>query len=105
MNKDEENLCYNKEITSRGNGELEKFKKVENDAQALETLVVTKDEPTFPKSHEKIEDEVVKTIPEMAPWGEMQEELKIEELTPIPKAEECTGLQLLGISMRSQTPL
>ena len=25
----------------------------------------------------------------MAPWGEMHEELKIEEVTPIPKAKEC----------------
>ena len=67
VNKEEENLSYNEEITLRGNEELEKFQKVENDSQTLETLVVKEDEPTSPKSHEKIKDEVVKTIPKMAP--------------------------------------
>ena len=42
---------------------------MENDAQMLETLVVKEDEPTSPESHEKINDEVVKTIPDMDPWG------------------------------------
>ena len=46
------------------------------------------DEPTSSESHEKIKDEVVKTIPKMAPWGEMLEELENEKMTPIPKAEE-----------------
>ena len=63
---------------------------MENDAQILETLVVKEDEPTSPKSYENINDEVVKTILEMAPWGEMHEELKNEKMIPIPKAEECT---------------
>ena len=45
------------------------------------------DEPTSLESHEKINDEVVKTI--LAPWGEMHEELKIEKMTHIPKAVEC----------------
>ena len=67
VNKEEENFSYNEEITLRGNEELEKFQKVENDSQTLETLVVKEDEPTSPKSHEKIKDEVVKTIPKMAP--------------------------------------
>ena len=40
---------------------------MENDAQILETLVVKEDETTSPKSHEKINDEVVKTIPKMNP--------------------------------------
>ena len=83
-------MSYNEEITSRGNEELEKFQTVENDAQILETLIVNGDEPTSLESHEKINDEVVKTIPEMVPWGEMHEELKNEKMTPIPKTEECT---------------
>ena len=90
VSKDEENLSYNEEIISRGNEELEKFQTVENDAQILEILVVKVDKPTSPKSHEKIKDEVIKTIPEMAPWGEMHEELKNEKMTLIPKAEACT---------------
>ena len=40
---------------------------VENDAQILETLVMKEDDPTSPESHEKINDEVLKTILEMAP--------------------------------------
>ena len=63
---------------------------MENDAQVLETLVVKEDEPTYLESHEKINDEVVKTIMEMAQWGEMHEELKNDKMTPIPKTEECT---------------
>ena len=47
------------------------------------------DVPTSLESHEKIKDEVVKTIPDMAPWGEMHEELKHEKMTPISKVEEC----------------
>ena len=61
----------------------------------MEILVAKEEEePTSSESHEKIKYEVVKTIPEMAPWGEMHEELKNEKMTPIPKAEECT-FQLL----------
>ena len=40
VNKEEENLSYNEEITSRGNGELEKLQRVVNDAQTLKDLVV-----------------------------------------------------------------
>ena len=69
VSKDEENLSYNEEITSRGNEELEKFQTMENGAQILETLVVKKDEPTSPESHENIKDEVVKTMSEMTQWG------------------------------------
>ena len=47
------------------------------------------DEPTSPESHGMTKDEVLKTIPEMAPWGDMHKELKIEELTPMSKVEEC----------------
>ena len=63
---------------------------MENDVEIFETLVVKEDEPTFLESHEKINDEVIKTIPKMAPWGEMHEELKNEKMTLIPKTKECT---------------
>ena len=63
---------------------------MENDAQTLEALDVKEDKLTSLELYEKIKDEVVKTISEMAPWGEMHEELKNEKMTPIPKAEECT---------------
>ena len=33
--------------------------------------------------------EVVKTIPEMAPWGEMYKDLDIVKVTPMSKVEEC----------------
>ena len=46
-------------------------------------------EPTSPESHYTTKDEVLKTIPEMAPRGDMHEELKIEEVTPMSKMEEC----------------
>ena len=62
VNIEEETLRNNEEITSRDNEELEKFKTVENDAQILETLVLKEDEPTSPESHEKTNDEVVRTI-------------------------------------------
>ena len=90
VNKEEENLSYNEEIISKDNEELEKFQTVENDVQILETLVVKKDEETSPESQEKINDEVVKTILETTPWGEMHEELKNEKTTSIPKTEDCT---------------
>ena len=90
VNKVEENLSYNEEITSSRNEELEKLQRVENDAQTLKNLVVKEDEPTSPESHENKTDEVVKTIPKMAPWGETHEELKNEKITPISKTEEYT---------------
>ena len=46
------------------------------------------DEPTSPESHDTTKDEVLKTIPEMAHWGDILEELKIEEVTPTSKVEE-----------------
>ena len=79
----EENLNYNEDVTSRSKDELEKIKKVEDDAQHSRIQVVKEDEPTSLESHEKIKDEVVETIPEMAPWSDMHEDLKIEEVTPI----------------------
>ena len=43
------------------------------------------DEPTSPKSYDMTKDEILKTILEIAPWGDKHEELKIEEVTPCPK--------------------
>ena len=39
VNIEEENLSYNEEITSRGNEELEKLQRVENDAETSKDLV------------------------------------------------------------------
>ena len=88
VNIEEENLRYNKEITSRDNEELEKFQTMENDAQILETLVVKEDEPTSPESYEKTNDEVVKTISEMTLWVLMHEEAKNENKTPTFQVDE-----------------
>ena len=87
--EEEEDLDYNKDITSRNNEELEKLTRGDDDAQDLKALVVMKDEPTSPESCDTTKDEVLKTIMEMAPWGDMHEELKIEEVTPFSKVEEC----------------
>ena len=65
-NLEEENLSYNEEMTSRGNEELEKLQRVENDAENLKDLVAKEEkEPTSPESHEKTNDEVGKTMSEM----------------------------------------
>ena len=94
MNKEEENLNYNEIITSRGNKELEKLQRVENEAQNSKALVKKEEEEeeesTSPKSHEKTNDEVVKTIPKMAPSSEMHEELTNKKMTPILKVGKCT---------------
>ena len=42
---------------------------MENEANELKALVVMEDEPNSLKCHEKTNDEVVKTIPKMDPWG------------------------------------
>ena len=68
----------------------EPIKEKEYDAKELKDLVVNEDKPASSESYEKIKDEIVKTILEMAPWGKMHEELRNEKMTPIPKAEECT---------------
>ena len=68
----------------------EPIREKEYDAKELKDLVMKEDEPPSLKSHEKIKDEIVQTIPKMAPWDEMHEELKNEKMIPIPKAEECT---------------
>ena len=88
VNIEEENLSYNEEITLRGNEELEKFQTVEYDAQILETLVVKEDQPTSPKTHEKTNDEVAKTILEMALSTAMHLEVKNEKMTPTSKVDE-----------------
>ena len=67
MKIEEENFNDNENITLRSNEELEKPQRVENEANELKALVVMEDEPTSPESHEKTNDEVVKTIPEIAP--------------------------------------
>ena len=85
----EEDFHYKEDVTSRSKDELENITKVEDDAENLRILVVKEDEPTSSKSQEKIKDEVVRTIPEMAPWGEKLEELKIEKVTPMSKVQEC----------------
>ena len=85
---EEENLSYNEEIASRDNEELEKFQIVENDTQILETFVVKEDESTFPKSHEKTNDDIGKTMSEMTLWDEMHEGLKNEKITPTSEVDE-----------------
>ena len=60
---------------------------MENDAQEWKTLVAKEDEPTYPESHDMTK-EIIKTIPEMAPWGEMYEEFDIAKVTPMSKVEE-----------------
>ena len=88
VNKEEESLSYNEEITSRDNEELEKFQNVENDAQILETLVVNEEESTSSELHEKTNDEVLKTIPEMTFWVPMHEEVKNKKETPTSEVDE-----------------
>ena len=61
---------------------------MENEAQILETLVVKEDELTSPESHEKTNDEVVKTIPEITLWVPMHEEVKNENKTPTFEVDE-----------------
>ena len=85
--REEENLSYNKDITSSNDGELEKLERVEIDAQEWKTLVAKEDELTSPKSHDTTK-EVVKTIPKMAPWGKMYEDFDIAKVTPMSKVEE-----------------
>ena len=45
------------------------------------------DEPTSLESHDTTK-EVVKTIPEMAQWGEMYEDFDIAKVDPMSKVEE-----------------
>ena len=72
------------------NEELEKLQRVENEARTSKDLVKKEEEEsTSPESHEKTNDEVVKTIPKMDPWSEMHEELKNEKMTLILKTGKC----------------
>ena len=90
VNTREENWSYNEEITSRGNEELEKLQRVENDAETSKDLVAKEEkESTSLESYEKVKDEVVKTMPEMTLWGEMHEGLKKnEKMTPTSEVDE-----------------
>ena len=57
----------------------EPIREKENDAKELKDLVVKDEESTSPEPHEKTNDEVVKTIPEMTLWVPMHEEVKNEK--------------------------
>ena len=90
VNTEEENWSYNEEITSRGNEELEKLQKVEDDdAETLKDLVEKEEkESTSLESYEKVKEEVVEIFPEMTLWGEMHEELKNEKTIPNSEVDE-----------------
>ena len=90
VNTEEENWSYNEEITSRGNEELEKLQKVEDDdAKTLKDLVQKEEkESTSSESYEKVKEEVVETFPEMTLLGEMHEELKNEKTIPNSEVDE-----------------
>ena len=88
VSKDEENLSYNEESTSRGNEELEKFQILETDEKNLETLAMKEDEPTSLESHEKINYEVVKNNPEMTLSIAMHLEVKNKKMTPTSEVDE-----------------
>ena len=90
VNTEEENWSYNEEITLRGNEELEKLKKVEDDDAETSKDLVEKEEPesTSPESYAKVKEEVVETFPEMTLWGEMHEELKNEKTIPTSEVDE-----------------
>ena len=90
VNTEEENWIYNEEITSRGNEELEKLQKVEDDDAETSKDLVEKEEKesTSPESYEKVKEEVVETFPEMTLWGEMHEELKNEKTIPNSEVDE-----------------
>ena len=86
---EKEDVKHKVDITLKSGGELEKPQRVEDDAHELKELVTREDEPTSPESHDTTKYEVLKTILEMAPWGEMHEEFKIARFTPMSKLEEC----------------
>ena len=67
VNKEDEHLSCNKDITSRRKEELEKLTRGDDDVQDLKAIVVMEDEPTSPESHDTTKDEVLKTISEMVP--------------------------------------
>ena len=53
MNKEEENLSYNEEITSISNEELEKLQRVENDAETLKDLLQRRKKSQLLRNHMK----------------------------------------------------
>ena len=67
ITEEEEDLSYNKDITSRNNKELEKLTRGDDDVQDLKALVLMEDEPTSPESHDTTKEEVLKAIIEMVP--------------------------------------
>ena len=83
-----EDVEHKEDITLKSGGELEKLQRVEDDAHELKELVVREDESASLEPYE-MKEEDVETIPGMAPWGDMHEELKIGEVTPMSKMEEC----------------
>ena len=88
-NPEKEDVEHKEDVTLKSGGELEKLQRVEDDAQELKELVVREDELTSPESHDTTKDEVLKTIPKMAPWGEIHEVFKIARVTPMSKSKEC----------------
>ena len=86
--REEEDLSYNEDIASRNNEELEKLTRGDDDAQDFKALVVMEDEPTSSESHDMTKDKVLRNIPEMVQWGDMHEELNIEEIIPMSKVED-----------------
>ena len=89
VNTEEETWSYNEEITSRGNEELEKRQKVEDDdAETSKDLVVKEKGSSSLESYEKVKEEVVETFPEMTLWGETHEELKNEKTMPTSEVDE-----------------
>ena len=87
---EKEYVDHKEDITLKSGEELEKLQSVEDDAHELKELVVRDDEPTSAKSYDMMKDEILKIIPEIAPWSDKHEEFKIEEVTPMFKVEECT---------------
>ena len=85
---EEEDLSYNEVVASISKEELEKLTRGDDDVQDLKALVVMEDKPNSPKCHDRTKDEVLKAILEIVPWGDMHEELKIDDVTPMSKVEE-----------------
>ena len=93
VNIEEENLRYNEEITSRGNKELDKVLRVENEAETLKDFVAKEEkESTSPESYANVKDEVVKTMSKITLWGEMHKGLKNEKMTPTSEVDEYIQL-------------
>ena len=74
-------------ITLRSSGELEKFQRVEDDANELKKFVSKENKSTSPKTNEMIK-EVVETFQEMTLWGEMHEELQNAKMIPMSEMDE-----------------